>query len=142
MSNVVNIDDVRITRTRMGYDRRDECKHRKLTFDEHGEIVTCDDCHKQVTAFWVVTMLAEVYAKALEKVASDQRRLNEAKAKDISLLAAQKVEKAWRSRSMVPTCPHCHEAIFPQDGFGGSATNRAIAVRRREVECAQPRVEA
>jgi hypothetical protein len=138
LSNIVNIGDVRITRTRMDYARRNECEHKQLTFDDNGEIVTCDDCAKQVSAFWVVTMLAGVYAKALAKVVSEQRTLAEAKAKDISLLAAQKVEKAWRSRSMVPTCPHCHEAIFPQDGFGGSATNRAMAIRRREIKYAPP----
>lgn len=134
MSNIVNIGDVRITRTRMGYERKQECQHRVLTFDEHGEVVTCDVCKTQVSAFWAVKMLAGVYAEQLAKVEAGARRLAEAMAKDLSLLAAQRVEKAWRSRTMVPTCPHCHEPIFPQDGFGGSQVNREIALRRRATK--------
>lgn len=134
MSNVVNIGDVRITRQHRTYSRSAECEHLHLTLHENGGVVECDDCKKTLSAYWALTMMAERYGTAFDKVLRGQQRLEEAKAKDISLLAAQKVEKAWRSRSMVPTCPHCHEAIFPQDGFGGSAINRAMAIRRREAK--------
>lgn len=131
MSNVIQIDAVRITRAQRTYQPSKECQHLYLTFSDHGEIIECDECHKQVTAYWALTMLAEVYGKAWAKMEAGQRRLAEAKEKDISLLAAQRVEKAWRSRTMVPACPHCSEPIFPQDGFGGMQINREMALRRR-----------
>lgn len=57
--------------------------------------------------------------------------------KTVELRAAQKVEKAWRSRTMVPTCPHCAEAIFPEDGLGSGMANRELALRRRGVGAAK-----
>ena len=51
----------------------------------------------------------------------------------LHLKAAQEAEAAWRSRKMVPTCPHCREAIFAADGFGKFQMRREIAERRRNV---------
>ena len=52
----------------------------------------------------------------------------------VRLKAAVRAQEAWRSRSMVPTCPHCHEAIFPEDGFGGSAINKKTALEQRSFK--------
>jgi hypothetical protein len=50
---------------------------------------------------------------------------------EFEAMAAQVVESAWRSRSMVPVCPHCSEAIFATDGLGRSQVNKQMAERRR-----------
>lgn len=129
--SVINIEDLRITRDRNRAWKADACKHLHLTFDDNGEIIECDDCGKQVGAYWAVLMLAERYEREWHKVTAGNAALAQAKQKDIGLLAAQKVERAWRSRSMVPTCPHCGEGIAASDGFGGSMVNKAIAERRK-----------
>lgn len=72
-----------------------------------------------------------------DKQDSIDRRLKEVQrleASTVVLKAAKKVEKAWRSRSSVPTCPHCHEAIFPEDGFGGTQVNKKMAIERRKFK--------
>ena len=30
-------------------------------------------------------------------------------------IAARKMEEAWRHKNMVPSCPHCHNGLFPED---------------------------
>ncbi|RYF50554.1 MAG: hypothetical protein EOO27_31550 [Comamonadaceae bacterium] len=133
---VININDLRITHERNRRWARDACKHLNLTFDDNGEIVQCDDCGKQVSAYWAITMLASHYSEAMHKLAAGTKTLADAKAKDITLLSAQRVEKAWRSRSMVPTCPHCGEGITSNDGLGAALINRDIDARRKAARAA------
>lgn len=51
--NVINLGEYRFTKanTRSMWKTKD-CQHLHLTLDAHGEVVTCDDCSKQVGAFW------------------------------------------------------------------------------------------
>lgn len=107
-----------------------------LSMDGEGDIVTCDDCKKQVSAFWALQMLSEHYQKAFAKL---QRKYDEQASiekKTLHLKAAQLVEAAWRSQTMVPICPTCREPIFATDGFGRSQMSKEIAKRRR-AEMAQ-----
>jgi hypothetical protein len=76
-------------------------------------------------------MLAGEYNRALSRLQRERDALTKAKESEIHLLAAKKVEKAWRSRTMVPACPHCGKGILPQDGLGSTNINRAIELRRR-----------
>jgi len=132
LTQVIEIGEFRLKREQNW--KREGCQHVRLTLEDEGEIVMCDDCGKQVGNYAALRMLVERWSKLQERVDAKQRSIAEAAEKTISLRAAQRVEKAWRSRSMTPTCPHCNEAIFPEDGFGGSAVNREIALRRREAK--------
>ncbi|MCA8447568.1 MULTISPECIES: hypothetical protein [Burkholderia cepacia complex] len=132
MSNVIHIDEMRLTKQqRFRFGKDAGCKHLNLTMDDEGDIVTCDDCGKQVSAFWALKMLSEYYQKAMGKLARREQVQSEVEQRTIHLKAAQAVEKAWRSRTMVPTCPHCNEGISPSDGFGRSMVNKMIDERRR-----------
>lgn len=132
MSNVIHIDEMRLTKQhRHRFGRDAGCKHLHLTMDDEGDIVKCDDCGMQVSAFWALKMLSEFYERAMSKLASRERSQAVVEQKTIHLKAAQAVEKAWRSRTMVPTCPHCGEGIAATDGFGRSAINKMIDERRR-----------
>lgn len=133
--NVVQIGDFRVTLARR--ERRGVCQHLRITLDPTGEIVKCDDCGEMISAWYALQTLVGWWGEAAAELSARQARQAEAEAKTVGLRAAQRVERAWRSRTMVPTCPHCHEAIFPEDGFGTSNTNRVIALRRREVAAAE-----
>jgi hypothetical protein len=130
-AQIVEIGDFRLKRERQPV--RTGCQHKHLTLDDDGEFVTCDDCHTQVGNYAALRMLVERWALLQGQVDARQRTATEAMQKTVGLRAAQRLEKAWRSRSMVPTCPHCNEGIFPTDGFGGSMVNKAIATKRRAV---------
>lgn len=133
---VIEIGEFRLKRERQW--QHAGCKHVHLTLDDDGEFVTCDDCQKQVGNYAALRMLIERWALLQARVERQQRTADDALSKTVGLRAAQKVERAWRSRTMVPTCPHCGDAIFPEDGFGGSAVNRQIALRRRSTPPAPP----
>ena len=136
-ANVVNIGDFAVKRKRRSSELiPGECTHLKMTMDDDGYHIRCDDCKVQLSAFWVLERMLATYQRSVDSLRYEKKHLADEKAKNISLLAAKKVERAWRSKSMVPTCPHCHEAIFPTDGLGGGSVNKALALRRRSVEIA------
>lgn len=84
-----------------------------------------------VSAFWALEMLSDEYNRALSKLQRDREALAKAKEAETHLLAARRVESVWRSRTMVPACPHCGTGILPEDGLGSSQINRGIELRRR-----------
>jgi hypothetical protein len=126
--SVVEVGDFRVERARRFEVGR--CQHKRLTLDDETESVCCEQCKTQVGNYAALRVLVERWALLQAKADAQRAAVAEAMSKTVVLRAAQKVEKAWRSRSMVPTCPHCREAIFPADGFGGSAISREIAERR------------
>jgi hypothetical protein len=114
--------------------RERKCIHERRTYDPYERTIECDDCGKFIDPFQafldIVSKIDRIYAR----LNAIRREVDEAKEKEIILLAAKKVEKAWRSRNMVPTCPHCHQAIFPSDGFGGSFTSKEMEIQRRKFK--------
>jgi hypothetical protein len=106
------------------------CEHRHLTADENGEIITCKECKKQVSAYWLIKRTMSEWAEFSRKIKAQREQLDADLKKAVVLRAAQDVEKAWRRRKMVPTCPHCRHAILPTDGFGLSCVSRIHSVER------------
>lgn len=138
MGDLVEIGDFSLARKNRGghVPFGTECQHKHLILDDNGGIVRCADCSAQVSPYWALTMLREEYKRQWERLQAGKRELEAARAKELHLLAAQRVEKAWRSRTKVPTCPHCRRGIFPQDGFGRAMIAVEMERRRRRVEAA------
>jgi hypothetical protein len=133
-AQVLSIDEFRLKRAP---DRKlDDCKHYKLVRDDDLQTVECSDCGKNIGTYAALIMLVSRLAKLQRHIDIQSKIAAEAMEKTITLRAAQRVEAAWRSHTMSPTCPHCHEAIFATDGFGSSTTNKEIALRRRAVTVA------
>lgn len=134
MSDVIQIGDWQIQRKHaLRMSQAGECDHKHLELDGRGDIVRCSKCGIQVSAFWALEMLADEYNRRLAKLERDREALAKAKEAEVHLLAARKVDKIWRSRTMVPACPHCHQGILPEDGLGNSRMSREIELRRRAV---------
>lgn len=133
MTNVVQIGEFQFSRKKRDYMDKG-CKHHRTTLSSDGEITMCDDCGKQVSSYWVLLQVLDAYTEQVNKLHRERVAVSEVAGKQLHLKAAQDVERAWRSKSMVPVCPHCREAIFPQDLFGRSMTNREMALRRRAVK--------
>ena len=110
-----------------------DCDHKHIELDARGDIVRCVKCGDQLSAFWALKMLSDEYNRALGKLQREREALEKAKEAETHLLAARKVEKVWRTRTMVPACPHCGAGILPEDGLGGSRINREIELRRRST---------
>lgn len=130
--NIISIGDWKLQQKgKHRYPEPGECDHKHIELDGRGDIVRCMKCGVQLSAFWALEMLASEYNKSLAKLQRDQEALAKAKEADLHLLAARKVEKVWRSRTMVPACPHCGIGVLPEDGLGNSRINREIEMRRR-----------
>lgn len=132
-NNVIDIGEMRFKYERRTF-AKTECKHLHLSLYSNGEYVMCDDCKTQISTYYALEMIVRQWGDAKIKEQSRIAALAESESKNLVLRAAQAVEKAWRSRSMFPSCPHCWRGIGPQDGFGASAVNREIEMRRRDEE--------
>jgi hypothetical protein len=133
MAEVIQIGDLALRRKDRGYGftKPGECKHFKLTLDDNGDLVQCDDCKVYVSAYWALKLLTLQFERGQSALKAGWAQLAERTKERATLLATRKVDEAWRSRSMVPACPHCHEAIFPEDGLGSHTVNKEIAQKRR-----------
>ena len=129
--NVINIGDLRFTHKRREIIAKG-CRHRNLTLHPDGQYVTCDDCDIQITSYYALSMIVEQWGRAKQAESSRLATIKASEERGLTLKAAQDVEHAWRRKNSVPTCPHCHEAIFPKDGFGRSFINKAIALARKQ----------
>lgn len=114
----------------------DNCNHRNLQYDISSRIIYCKDCEREIDHFDAFFMIVKMFAYAEHSLDCRREELDELeKRHQVGLLkATRKVDEAWRSRSMVPICPHCHKAIFPTDGFGGNLTNKDLELERRRFK--------
>lgn len=108
------------------------CQHKRLTLDENGDVCSCRDCGVQVSAFWALMRFVEEWTDHARKTATAAERIRADAEATLHLRAARRWESAWRSRTMLPACPHCGRGILPNDP--GGQVNREIELRRRETE--------
>lgn len=137
---VVNIGEARIKRQleHAVWQRKGQCRHLNLTLDDNGHIVRCDDCKESLSAYWVIGMITEFHRDALRNIAARERAVAADKDANLHLIAARKVEKVWRSRSMVPCCPHCGHGILPEDNLGDRQMGKRFEIARRKKEDRNP----
>jgi len=138
---VVVVGDFSVAqRNRRSYHPRQRgvCHHRHIELDDHGEVVMCLDCNTQVTPYWALKMLAENFNEARDKLERERQSVAEERASILHLVAAKKVEAVWRTKSMVPACPHCHAGILPSDGLGSCTFDRRIELARRDANRGKP----
>lgn len=115
---VVDIGDYRVSR---GMTRRpfSACHHRRLTYDTQERRIWCQDCERDVEPFDAFTGLVQPYDAALKSLERKREAIEEAEKFQARSLAAKAIDKAWRKRSSVPACPHCHNGLFPEDFKNG-----------------------
>lgn len=111
---VVQIEDLRVAR---GMTRRpfSSCRHRKLVYDDKERRVWCSDCESEVEPFDAFTGLVERMDGHIKNLKSRELKVKEAESFSLRSRAAKAMDMAWRSRKMVPQCPSCNSAIFPED---------------------------
>lgn len=131
MGDIIHIGEGKFEQIRQKY-----CRHNHLLYNVTEQTVQCKDCNRVINPFQAFMSLVRYWEDATaglrrrqEEIAALERRV------DAGLLkATRNVDHAWRSKKMVPTCPHCHEAIFPEDGFGTSMTNKQMALEARRFK--------
>lgn len=134
MADIISIGEFQIARKGAGKRLTEtQCRHKHLQLED-GDVVRCADCNVQVSAYWALESIAFDWGMMQAKLEHEKTLLAEAKKKEVHLLAARAIEKVWRSKDMLPCCPHCGVGIAPEDGLGMAQINRAIELRRRNIK--------
>lgn len=126
---VISLDSFRIDKRRNN--PRSDCSHKHLVMHTDEERVTCEDCGIQLGAFAALKILSEAWGKLQRDIERRIQIAQHLETKTLTLRAAKQVEDAWRSRGMVPACPHCGEGILPEDDLGAMRLNKAMVLQRR-----------
>lgn len=115
---VVDIGDLRVKR---GKSRRpaSACPHQHLHYDGAERRIWCPDCEKNIDAYDAFERLVSQWHRANTDHAKREAVLQEAETHTLISVAAKVIDKAWRSQTMVPACPHCREPLFPEDFKNG-----------------------
>lgn len=127
---VVDIGDLRIARGKTRRERT-SCKHLNLTYDDNERRVVCDDCETELDPFDAFKALVEHIDGATKRLQHREDQIKKAESFAIRSVAAKHVDKVWRSRTRVPLCPHCKQALMPDDFKHGCATTGAQIERTR-----------
>ena len=133
--NVVDIGDLRVAR---GLSRRPHsaCNHHRLMYDNAERRVWCQDCETNVEAFDAFVLLVENLDRAFKDLERRREIIEKAESSSLISVAAKVMDKEWRHRDRVPSCPHCGQGLFPEDfakGVGslGREYARALAAKRK-----------
>lgn len=133
-TNVIDIGQWRLKRRdRFRVAAKGECPHHRLLLDDRGEVVTCEDCHAQLSPYWVLSTLAEDIATERARNDAGRRLLREECQNTLHLTSARRVESLWQTGRLVPTCPHCRGGILAEDNLGSQTILRAAELRRRKA---------
>lgn len=103
---VVDIGDIRVAR---GLSRRpnSSCRHRQMRYDQQERRIWCADCETDVEPFDAFLIVCEHFDAATKKIKRERHEVAEAKAHNISRIAAKRMDEMFRRKHMVPACPHC-----------------------------------
>ncbi len=110
------------------------CSHMNMVIDHENALVLCEDCGEYLNPVRVLERLAQDIEIRYGRIQWEREELEKLRGNSRHLIAARKAEKAWKSRDTVPICPHCDEAIFPDDGFGERFANKKHAIERRKFQ--------
>lgn len=138
--NVVDIGDVRVAR---GETRRprSSCQHIRMVYDPKERRVWCEDCETEVEPFDAFMCLVERMDGHIKRLKRREAKVDEAEQFSARSRAVKALDKLWRTRSMVPMCPHCSEALLPEDvasGVAATSPEIARAKRRKQHKDRQP----
>jgi len=131
VSKIIDLGSLRVSRSEI---KAKNCNHLSLSYDPIEKTIWCNDCKAFIDPFNAFLNIVYNLECAYEKLNRERHDLAIAKQKEVSLIAAKKVEEAWRSRTMLPSCPHCSEAIFPEDNLGSIMTNKQMAIDKRRFK--------
>ena len=131
-AEVLQIEDIRVSR---GLTRRpaSSCRHLRLRYDQQERRIWCPDCERDVEAFDAFISLVDRLKRHNQSLDRREKAIAEAEAFTIRSRAAKVMDKAWRSRTMVPACPHCRGGLLPELFTGGvSMMGKSYARARME----------
>lgn len=135
---VVDIGDLRVAR---GLTRRPHstCQHRHQVYDEKERRIWCSDCESELEPFDAFMCLVEQMDGHIKQLQRRAREIAEAEQFTARSRAVKALDEVWRRPSMAPLCPHCNEALLPEDLAKGVAQcSRSLIIKRRQKKEPRP----
>lgn len=132
LNNIIQIADFSILEKKTKWGSK-ECKHRTITLNDNGQIVTCCDCGQQVSAYWMLKESSNLWKMLEDQLKRREDKLREDKEANLHRIASRRVDKIWRCKDLVPCCPHCGEGISTSDELGSVAINKRVDEARRRA---------
>ena len=83
MENVVDFGEFKLTQKYKSNYKG--CQHKSMTADPNGEIVTCDDCNKQISTWYALMSLVDQYQGIHRKLQSQANAQFEVDKKQLHL---------------------------------------------------------
>lgn len=126
-ANVIQIGDLRAAR---GEVRRHQapCKHLHVAWNLSERRVWCQDCEQDVEPFDAFTL----FVRRIDEIEKRIEVMRQIETETVRSRAANKLDKLYRSRTMIPCCPHCKRGILPGDVLKGMGhMSRQLEERRR-----------
>jgi hypothetical protein len=110
------------------------CDHRRfILHDDEGDYVTCEDCGVQVSTFWALKKLVNMYRDAWSEILAARKQHNNQCGEKRWLRILNIIDDAWRGKQqMAVACPHCKAAILPEDNLGELQSSAKLERLRRE----------
>jgi len=131
---VIDIGDFRVSR---GMSRRNvsSCPHNRVVYDERERRIWCKDCERNVESFDAFLNLVKYFVKKDNAIKCREFELDALEGFALRSIAAKKIDEAWRKKNTVPCCPHCSQALLPEDikkGFMVMGKNYVKALRENK----------
>ena len=126
MGDVIDFSGVTI-----GKKYNDRCNHNRLLVDDSNRTIECGDCGAFIDPFSAFMIVMKKIDITYKRIAIKQELLNSAINENAGTIAAKLVEKSWRSKTMVPACPHCNNGILSSDNFGHTMISKKHELERR-----------
>nr|WP_298411636.1 hypothetical protein [uncultured Halomonas sp.] len=124
---VVDIGDLRVAR---GLTRRPvaTCRHLNLVYDCTERRVWCSDCESEVEAFDAFKAVCENLDRSIKRLSRREQEIKDAERFAARSRAVKRLDEIWRSHNRTPLCPHCKDALLPEDFADDvSTTGRELA---------------
>lgn len=120
MGNIIQICEftVKTGNSKSRAYRENVCLHHRLELDDNGNIVICLDCKKQIDPYFALSMMINSFDRLRDNLAKKELELSSLESQKLHFIAAKALESAWRSKTTLPTCPHCNQAIEQTAKFG------------------------
>jgi hypothetical protein len=121
-----------ITMLRVRWDKKKKCtcQCRSFVVDMQNKEVTCEDCGFVVQPFEAIAEMAIYCDRLNSQIESLLKQKQELENWKPHLRRVREIEKIYRSKDMIPSCPHCGIGIEIHEYNG--AVNRKYDQERRK----------
>jgi len=123
---VVSLEAWRLTKRPRG-----RCPHGRTVIDEMQGTVECRDCGATLSAFWVLGQIAREENRAFHRLQTLRAEAAQLQSWVPFLRSVRGLEKRWRGRRVLPTCPHCNHGLWPDELTGGVSLSLEVARRKK-----------